>query len=244
MTTETLESPRRPLWPWFAGLPAAALVGFLLYEVVSWPDVAALAKNNPESTAFIDRYQRQRGPDGKPLRADWRLVPYAAISDHLKHAVVVAEDIDFFSHQGFDWEEMKKAWEKSRKEDVPLRGASTLSQQLVKNLWLSPSRNPWRKLKEALLTRDLEEALAKRRILELYLNVVEFGPGIYGAEAASRRYFGKPAAALSEYEAASLAASLPRPSSWHPGASGRGYRRYVERIVERMEKTAWVRKEL
>jgi monofunctional glycosyltransferase len=114
------------------------------------------------------------------------------------------------------------------------RGASTISQQLAKNLWLSPSRNPVRKVKEAILTWQLEQRLAKRRILELYLNVAEFGSGVYGAEAASRRYFGKSAADLSEDEAAQLAASLPSPRAWHPGVSSPAYRRYVDTVKRRM----------
>ena len=124
-------------------------------------------------------------------------MPYARISPELKLAVLVAEDIDFFSHHGFAVAEMKKAVQEAWEEGEMPRGASTLTQQLAKNLWLSPSRNPLRKLKEALLTRSLEKHLAKRRILELYLNVVEFAPGVYGAEAAAQRFFGKPAAGLS-----------------------------------------------
>ena len=136
--------------------------------------------------------------------------------------MLVAEDIDFFSHHGFAVEELKKAVQEAWEEGEMPRGASTLTQQLAKNLWLSPSRNPLRKLKEALLTRSLEKHLEKRRILELYLNVVEFAPGVYGAEAAAQRFFGKPAAELSRHEAAALAGGLPKPSSWHPGASEQG----------------------
>lgn len=212
---------------------------FLLHQAITWPNIAALAKTNPERTAFIARYERQSGQ-----KAAWRWVPYGRISSHLKHAVVVGEDINFFSHQGFDVAEMKKAWAESREEGRPLRGASTITQQLAKNLWLSPSRNPWRKVKEALLTRQLEKHLEKRRILEIYLNVVELGPGVYGAEAASRRYFGKSAAGLSDYEAAQLAAGLPYPSAWHPGSTRRGYQRRVQTLVGRMAKTGWVRGEV
>ncbi|HEX4954038.1 MAG TPA: monofunctional biosynthetic peptidoglycan transglycosylase [Thermoanaerobaculia bacterium] len=220
------------------------LLGWGLWEAITWPNVARLAKEDPKSTAFIERYQGTQGKDGKKRRADWRPVPASRISNELKHAVVVAEDIDFFSHHGFAWEEIKKAWKEAKEQDRPLRGASTLTQQLAKNLWLSPSRNPWRKAKEALLTRDLERHLSKTRILELYLNVVEFGPGIFGAEAASRRYFGKPAAFLSRAEAVQLAASLPKPSQWHPGSRSRVYQRRVARLLLRVEKTDWVRGQL
>jgi monofunctional biosynthetic peptidoglycan transglycosylase len=171
-------------------------------------------------------------------------VPYGRISTDLKHAVIAAEDLDFFSHNGFDWDEMESATAAARQEGKPLRGASTITQQLAKNLWLSPSRNPWRKLKEALLTRQLEHRLGKRRILELYLNVAEFGPAVFGAEAAAGRYFGKTAAHLSGREAAELAAGLSRPSRWHPGVATRGYLRQVAIIERRVAKTAWVRRDL
>ena len=122
------------------------------------------------------------------------------------------------------------------------RGASTLTQQLAKNLWLSPSRNPLRKREEVVLTRQLEKHLDKRRILELYLNVVEFGPGVFGAEAAARHYFGKSARDLTEHEAAQLAGGLSRPSRWHPGSTSQAYARHVERIEGRMQKAEFLRR--
>ncbi|HSF41888.1 MAG TPA: biosynthetic peptidoglycan transglycosylase, partial [Thermoanaerobaculia bacterium] len=118
------------------------------------------------------------------------------------------------------------------------------TQQLAKNLWLSASYNPLRKVKEALLTRQLEKHLPKRRILELYLNFVEFGPGIYGAEAAARHYYGKSARSLTQRQAAELAASLPRPKSWHPGVKSKGYQRKVRAIERRMAKAGWLRREV
>jgi monofunctional biosynthetic peptidoglycan transglycosylase len=155
-------------------------------------------------------------------------------------AVLVAEDDTFFEHSGFATGQMKSAIAEAwRKREVP-RGASTITQQLAKNLWLSPSRNPWRKVKEALLTVQLEQELDKRRILELYLNVAEFGPGIHGAEAAARRYFGKSAADLSDSEAAQLAASLPKPSRWHPGSTSRAWRERTRIILDRMQRSRWL----
>lgn len=231
---------------WGRRLALAALAVpllFALHQGLTWPDVAALADESPSTTAFIERY-RDSAPDSKKREPRWRWVPYARISPALKHAVVVAEDIDFFSHDGFAWAEIEKAVKEARAEGKPVRGASTITQQLAKNLWLSPSRNPWRKVKEAMLTRSLEKHLEKRRILELYLNVVELGPGIYGAEAAARHYFGKSAAGLTSREAALLAASLPRPSSWHPGVNQRGYLRYATLIEGRMARSSWVRGEL
>ena len=191
-------------------LALAILAGlFAGYQWATWPDVARLAEADPETSTFIERQRRQVG---RPVGHSW--VPYPAISDDLKLAVLVAEDIGFFDHRGFAVDEMRIALRQTVAEGRRLRGASTITQQLAKNLWLSPSRSPWRKAEEAILTWQLERRLEKRRILELYLNVVELGPGVYGAEAAARRYFRKPAGALGEAEAAELAASLPRPASW------------------------------
>ncbi|MCP3960342.1 MAG: monofunctional biosynthetic peptidoglycan transglycosylase [bacterium] len=210
------------------------------FKAATWPDVASLASANPQTTAFIERHKATRRAAGESDTLAWRWAPYDKISPHLKRAVLVGEDIGFFDHQGFAVEEIKIALSEMLEEGKPLRGASTISQQLAKNLWLSPSRNPLRKVEEAILTRQLEAHLEKRRILELYLNVVELGPGIYGAEAAARHYFGKSAAALHEDEAAELAAALPKPSSWHPGSRSRAYRYRVDLIRERMAKARFL----
>lgn len=221
------------------GVALLLLAGWALFELVTWPDVAALADENPKSTAFIDGYRaRQERQGGPELR--WQPVPYSRISPHLKRAVLVSEDIGFFDHHGFATEELETALREAWREGKSPRGASTLTQQLAKNLWLSPSRNPWRKVKEALLTVQLERHLEKRRILELYLDVVEFGPGVYGAEAASRHYFGVGASELSPRQAAELAAGLPRPSDWHPGSASKVYQRRVARILGRMDKAQWL----
>ncbi len=231
-----------------AFLAAAAillpLLSLFFFEWATWPDMARVAREMPESTAFIDRYRERQRKAGKSDRVAWQPVPYARISAELKMAVLVAEDIDFFAHHGFAVAELKKAVQEAWEDKEMPRGASTLSQQLAKNLWLSPSRNPLRKVKEALLTRSLEKHLEKRRILELYLDVVEFAPGVYGAEAAAQRFFGKPAAALTRREAAALAGGLPKPRSWHPGSTSKVYLRRVERIVARIEKAAWLRGEI
>jgi monofunctional biosynthetic peptidoglycan transglycosylase len=211
-----------------------------LYVVVTWPDVAALAQTAPHSTAFMDRYRERQRDAGQPAVIAWHWVPWGEISPHLKRAVVSAEDMEFFSHSGFSTSEMRAAIREALQEGRDLRGASTISQQLAKNLWLSPSRNPLRKLKESVLTWQLERRLPKRRILELYLNVVEFGPGVYGAEAAAQHYFGIPAASLTEVESAQLAAGLPRPRSWHPGVNSPYYQRYVEDILGRMHRATFL----
>lgn len=230
--------PRKLLWIVPLALLAGYLAGYLGHEFATWPNVAALAIRNPESTAFIDR-DRDRG--GKP---DWRWVPYSAISADLKRAALVAEDIEFFSHDGFSRTEISNAMRVAMEDKELPRGASTITQQVAKNLWLSPSRNLLRKAKEALLTRQLERTLAKRRILEIYLNVAEFGPGVYGAEAAARRYFGISASSLSSRQAAELVAGLSRPSIWHPGVATRGYLRRVASIQSRMVKATWLAKEI
>ena len=236
-----LRRARRRRWPrrlWL--LACLALGGVVAWQALTWPDVRGLVTTRPRTTAFIERWRADQRAAGRPDRIAWTWVQGTAISSHLKRAVLVAEDINFLSHRGFDTGEMRSAVARAIDDATVPRGASTITQQLAKNLWLTPSRNPLRKLKEAALTWQLERTLGKRRILELYLNVVELGPGVYGAEAASRRYFRKSAAELTEDEAAQLAASLPRPQSWHPGVPSRGYRGYVEAIRRRMDRAAFL----
>jgi monofunctional biosynthetic peptidoglycan transglycosylase len=238
---ETEETPngtwRQSLrrWRLLIFLVSAALALWAAYQWLTLPAVAELADKNPGTTAFIERYRALRLQVGENDAISQTWVTYERISPHLKRAVLVGEDIDFFSHRGFAPEEVEQAVRDAVREREFPRGASTITQQLAKNLWLSPSRSVWRKVEEALLTRQLERHLDKRRILELYLNVVEFGPGIYGAEAASLTYFGKSAADLTASEAAQLAAILPRPSRWHPRSSSRAYRQRVATIERRME---------
>ena len=218
---------------------AVLAVAYLAWEAVTWPDVAWYADHNPKSSAFLDRYRRRAEREGLPApRHRW--VSYRRISRSLKQAVVAAEDMEFFDHQGFSSHELQASLRDAWEEKALPRGASTLSQQLAKNLWLSPSYNPLRKVKEALLTWQLERQLSKRRILELYLNFAEFGPGIYGAESAARRYFGTSAAGLSAGQSAQLAAGLSRPRSWHPGANSRGYQRRVRIVLRRMAQARWI----
>ena len=221
-----------------AALALAAV--WFLWEALTWPDVASLADTHPTTSAFIERY-RGWGLLGEKRDVEWRWVSYSRISSNLKRAVIVSEDIRFFSHRGFDDAEIKAALQEAWEDKEMPRGASTITQQLAKNLWLSGSYNPLRKVKEAILTRQLESRLSKRRILELYLNFAEFGPGIYGAEAAARHYHGRSAARLSERQAAELAAGLPRPRTWHPGVTSRSYQRKVRSIERRMAKARWLR---
>ena len=221
---------------WLVRLAAAAAAFLLAVSIavwLTWPDVSALADENPASTVFIDA-AKARGD-----QVDWRWVPAQEISLELKKAVVVAEDLSFFSHNGFDTHEIKVAAREAVK-GKRVRGASTITQQLAKNLWLTPSRSPFRKLREMVLTRQLENHLSKRRILEIYLNVAQFGPEVWGAEAAARSYFGISASEIDAVRAAQLAAALPRPSSWHPGVSTRGYNKAVSRVRVRAEQCGWL----
>ena len=173
-----------------------------------------LRSHNPATTAFmrigLERLQA-RAPGA---RLAYRWVPYGLISADLKRAVIASEDQRFLEHHGFDVEAIEKAYARNVRRGVVRRGGSTISQQLAKNLFLSPSRTYLRKAQEALITVELECLLSKRRILELYLNVVEWGGGIYGAEAASRHYFDTAAVDLTPEQAARLAAMLPRPRSY------------------------------
>ena len=212
-------------------LPVLLAGCIVLWLWATYPDIAALADNAPESTAFIDAAAK----DG---RVAWTWVAGSRISPQLRKAVVAAEDMSFFSHDGFDHYEIEVAIREAL-DGGRVRGASTITQQLAKNLWLSPSRNPLRKVREALYTRSLERHLSKRRILDIYVNVVEFGPGVYGAQAAARHFFGKSAAALGADEAAQLAAALPS-SRWYPGASSRGYQSHVRRVRARMREAPWL----
>lgn len=227
---------KRVLW----GL-LAAVAAYLLYEVATWPDVAALAQKNPETTAFIEAYKAEQEAAGKKAAPAWRWVPASRIAPAMKRAAVCGEDLEFFSHNGFSAHEMQEALKDALEDGKKLRGASTITQQLAKNLWLSPSRNPLRKVKEALLTRQLEKNLSKKRILELYLNVVEFGPGIYGVEAAARHYFGVSAEGLSENQAAALAAGLPSPKRWNPGANSKTAEKRTRIVLSRMAQAGWLR---
>jgi monofunctional biosynthetic peptidoglycan transglycosylase len=199
----------------FAGLALlvalAALQGWYFAHVLWWRD------HQPASTAFMQaRFERLRERDPKAeLRHRW--VGYDRISAHLKRAVVAAEDARFVGHEGFDWEAIQKAIERNERQGRVVAGASTISQQLAKNLFLSGERSWLRKAQEAAITWMLEAALGKRRILELYLNYAEWGEGVFGAEAAARHHFGVSAAALDAQQAAWLAAVLPSPRRYQRG---------------------------
>jgi len=193
-------------------------VALFLYfgSFLVYPNVGKLKMENPVKTAFMEYREKEWQREGKNIKIRRQWVPLSRISPYLIKAVIIAEDDKFYQHEGFDFEAIQKAMEKDLKEGKFKVGGSTISQQLAKNLFLSPSKNPIRKLKEAILTWRLERALPKKRIMELYLNVVEWGEGIFGIETAARNYYGKPASALGPEESARLAAVLPNPRKYNP----------------------------
>ena len=206
-------------------LAAAALLAALLF-FATLPDVRPLATRFPETTAFMERRKAALARQGQSTRLEWIPIPRSRMAPALPRAVVAAEDARFYEHGGVDWQASKEAlrrdWERRRAG----LGGSTITQQLAKNLYLSPARTPWRKIREWAIARRLERHLSKSRILELYLNVVEFGPRTYGVEAGARRLFGKSAASVNEVEAATLAAMLPSPRVYDP-------RRHPARLARR-----------
>ncbi len=187
-----------------------------------YPDISTLKKNNPKRTAFMKYREEEWIREGKKYKIQQTWVPYRAISPYLIKAVLIGEDDKFWQHEGFDYEAIQKALEKDIKAKKFKLGGSTISQQLAKNLYLTPSKNPLRKIREAIITWRMERALTKKRILEIYLNVAEWGDkGIFGIEAAARSYYGKSASALGPEEAARLAAILPNPRKFNPLGTSR-----------------------
>jgi monofunctional glycosyltransferase len=194
-------------------LPIGAVLFFWLLEM---PDVSALRATNPTVTALMEARRTQAKAKGYTLERHWTWVPLSRISPYLRQAVVEGEDASFFTHEGFDWEGIKDAALYNLEAGKLKRGGSTITQQLAKNLYLSSERSLLRKAREALITRALEQHLTKERILELYLNVAEWGQGVYGAEAAARHHFKKSSRDLTADEAAWLAAILPSPRRYDP----------------------------
>lgn len=202
-------------------------VGTLLFASIAYslfmPDISKLKRENPKKTSFMEYREREAKKRGKPFRIRQTWVPLSNISPYVIKAVLIAEDDKFWRHEGFDYEAIEKAIEKDIKAKKFKLGGSTISQQLAKNLYLSPSKNPLRKIAEAVITWRVEKLLAKKRILEIYLNVIEWGEGVFGIEAASRHYFGKSSSDITPEEAARLAAVLPNPRKYNPA----GNQRYV-----------------
>ena len=217
----------------FAGLLALGFAA-VAYAYLSLPDVRPLRHQNPGTTAFMELRASEAHAKGKPAVREQRWVPYTRISANLKRAVIVTEDSAFWQHEGVDYEQLRESMEVNWERGEFARGASTITQQLAKNLYLSPSKNPMRKLRELLITRRLEVELPKQRILEIYLNVIEWGDGVWGAEAAARRYFRKSAAELTPTESALLAAAIANPHLMDPAHPTARLRRRQQMIMRRM----------
>lgn len=217
-----------------------ALLAWLAWEWVTFPNVAKLATEAPKTTAFMELRKKQLRNAGKDDTIRYRFVPYGRISSTLRRAVLVAEDDSFYDHEGVDVKGMREAFERNWKRKKITHGGSTITQQLAKNLYLSPSRNPIRKVREYFIARALEEHLTKKRILEIYLNVVEMGERVYGAEAASRFYFAKSASALTAREAALLAGCLPNPRIMNPGKPNKRLRWRQNMILSRMRRWGYL----
>ena len=214
-------------------LPAVAFAT-AAYVYLTLPDVRVLRRSNPETTAFIELRADEAKARGEKPRRVQRWVPYSRFAPNLVRAVLLTEDAAFWSHDGLDYQQIKESMEVNLERGEFARGASTITQQLAKNLYLSPSKNPLRKVRELLIARRLESELSKQRILELYLNVIEWGDGIYGAEAAARTYFGGSAAGLSASESALLAAAIANPRVMNPASPTARLRRRQQMVMRRM----------
>ncbi|NMO23266.1 monofunctional biosynthetic peptidoglycan transglycosylase [Pyxidicoccus fallax] len=215
-----------------------ALVGLLLafavYEYVTLPDAEPLARENPKTTALIEQRAEEAREAGKKARRRQHWVPLTSISKHAVAAVLVSEDAGFYGHEGVDSSEVRKALEEAWEKRRLGRGASTITQQLAKNLWLSTDRSLLRKAKELILAHRLEEALTKKRILTIYLNVAEWGQGVYGIEAGAREHFGVSASQLTVAQGAILASMLPAPRKRSPSSGSRALRRRALWIVDQL----------
>ena len=222
-----------------ASLAVAVVLASAAY--VFWlPDVSPLKKQNPVVTAYMLIRERQAAAAGKKLGRNMVWTGWDGISENLKHAVLVAEDDTFYRHKGVEWESMRRALKTDWKTKSFAKGGSTITQQVAKNLYLSPSKNPLRKIKEILIAKKLEGVLGKRRIFEIYLNIAEWGKGIYGAQAAAQAYFGKNASELNPEEAAALAAVLPSPRHYSPTKGTRFMERRKSQIVGRMRVSGYL----
>jgi monofunctional biosynthetic peptidoglycan transglycosylase len=210
---------------------------FFLLQILFLPydNIRQLKTKNAGETAFMREQAAQAKNDNRPFHKVQYWIPLRSIPQHAIDAVIVSEDGTFWSHHGFDWFEFKESIERNFEEGRATRGASTITQQLVKNLYLSPSKNPLRKMKEWILTWYMEQELSKSRILELYLNVIEWGDGVYGIEAASHYYFDKTASDLNREQCARLAAIIPSPRKHRADVDSKYVLRRSSLILERME---------
>lgn len=241
----TARPKTRSRWRKWAKITILVILGVaILYQGWIVFSIFRYRSTNPSSTTMMEQRASQARARGEEVKRVQTWVPYDRISRNLTRAVLAGEDSRFFDHAGFDWEEIRKALEEDWNEGEFKRGASTITQQLAKNLFLSTSKNPLRKLHEAVITKEMEWILGKRRILEIYLNVIEWGDGVYGAEAAARTYFNTSAAALNADQAAFLSTIIPSPNgAFNPST----HRRRVERrknLIERLMRHVVVPRDL
>ncbi|MFB0824115.1 monofunctional biosynthetic peptidoglycan transglycosylase [Chromobacterium violaceum] len=213
---------------------AALVAAFLLYNLWVLGHIIYWRDHNPGASSFMNEQLARLQQDDPEAELRHKWVPYDKISPNLKRALIASEDARFVDHEGFDWDGIEAAFEKNLKKGKIVAGGSTISQQLAKNLFLSSGKTPWRKLEEALITVMLETVLDKRRIYEIYLNVIEWGNGVFGAEAASRYYFCTGASRLSSSQAAKLAAMVPNPRYYDEHRNAPGLARKTRIIQRRM----------
>ncbi|MDC7717375.1 monofunctional biosynthetic peptidoglycan transglycosylase [Vogesella sp. DC21W] len=219
---------------WTLRIGAALLAALFLYNLWIFGHIVYWRSFNPSASAFMTEQLAllQKDDPEAELRHKW--VPYERISPNLKRALIASEDAKFVDHEGFDWDGIEAAFEKNMKQGRIVAGGSTISQQLAKNLFLSGRKTPWRKLEEAMITVMLEAVMEKRRIFEIYLNVIEWGNGVFGAEAAARYYYRTPASRLSAGQAAKLAAMVPNPRYYDEHRNAPGLARKTRIILRRM----------
>jgi monofunctional biosynthetic peptidoglycan transglycosylase len=224
----------RALWRFTWRVVLLALIAITLLQFWFFASVWYWSVHNPDSTSFMrTRLERLREEDPH-ARIQYVWIPYRRISPYLKRAVIAAEDAKFFQHDGFDWDGIRKAYEKNVREGEVVAGGSTITQQLAKNLFLSGERTWWRKAQEAAITVMIELIMDKRRVLELYLNVIEWGDAVFGAEAAARHHYGVSASELGPEQAARLAAMVPSPRRYGPGHQTAYLERRTATILARM----------
>ena len=243
----------RPLWRRFVRRRYLALAAvvlpllYVLFVIAGLPSRAAvrtLAKRNPDATGVMRQREAEARAAGRKPRRSQAWVPLGSVSRNLIHAVVAAEDPNFFGHAGVDWDAIRESVEADVRKGRFARGGSTITQQLAKNVFFSTHKSITRKLREFIVARWLEEDLSKRRILELYLNVIEWGDGVYGCAAASRRYYGKSVADLDEVEAAGLAAMIPSPRRINPRTNPARHARAQRRILRLMAGLGYVKRQV
>ncbi|WP_370302447.1 monofunctional biosynthetic peptidoglycan transglycosylase [Aquitalea sp. USM4] len=213
---------------------AVLVAAIVLYNLWIFGHIVYWRSHNPAASAFMNEQLAKLQEDDPEAELRQKWVPYAQISPNLKRALIAAEDAKFADHEGFDWDGIEAAFEKNLKQGRIVAGGSTISQQLAKNLFLSSKKTPWRKLEEAAITVMLEKVLDKRRIFEIYLNVIEWGNGVFGAEAAARYYFHTSAARLSAGQAAKLAAMVPNPRYYDEHRNATGLMKKTRIIQRRM----------